>query len=76
MSEMFTRLNDGMSSHGLMCMCSGLTRSLVFVAIVSSAALDGVRDFRRDHSGDNVLLEYQTAIRVRFVCHKLYVDVK
>ena len=43
---------------------TGLKRSRVFVALISSAALSRVRDTTQDHTFDNVLLEYQTALKV------------
>lgn len=42
----------------------GINRSRVFVALISSAGLAPCRDFRRDHTYDNVLLEYQTALEL------------
>ena len=42
----------------------GLKSSSVFVALVSSDALAPVRDFEKDHTFDNVLLEYQMALEI------------
>lgn len=43
---------------------SGLQRSLLFLPLISRAALAPVRDFSIDHSGDMVLLEHATAFQV------------
>ena len=43
---------------------SGLKRSKCFVALVSRSALTKVRDAEQNHSYDNVLLEYETALNV------------
>jgi hypothetical protein len=40
----------------------GLARSRVFLPLMSSAGLSPLRDATRNHSGDNVLLEYQIAL--------------
>ncbi len=45
-------------------MLIGLKGSLVFIALISRNALEKVRDFRADHTYDNVLLEYETALKV------------
>ena len=42
----------------------GLHASRCFVAIMSASALSGPRDPYRDHSRDNVLIEYETALRI------------
>ncbi len=42
----------------------GLKNSKVFVALISRRALDKVRDKTGDHTFDNVLLEYETALNV------------
>ncbi len=42
----------------------GLKNSKSFVPLISSAALTDVRDSSRDHTYDNVLLEFETAIKV------------
>lgn len=44
----------------------GLRNSRSFIALISSAALARVRDTSQDHTFDNVLLEYETALKVRF----------
>lgn len=44
---------------------SGLKRSKCFVALVSKKALNIVRDETVDHSTDNVLLEYETALLIK-----------
>jgi actin len=43
---------------------SGLMRSRCFIALISSNALAQCRDANRDHSYDNVLLEYETALKI------------
>jgi len=43
---------------------NGLKRSNYFVAVISKSGLSKVRDPAQDHSGDNVLLEYETAINI------------
>ncbi len=47
-------------------MIAGLRNSNKFVALISSAALEKVRDENQDHTHDNVLLEYEMALKVRF----------
>ena len=42
----------------------GLQRSETFVAVVSSDGLAPLRDITIDHSGDNVLLEYEIALKI------------
>jgi hypothetical protein len=42
----------------------GLKNSKCFVALISRKALDRVRDKGSDHTYDNVLLEYETALNV------------
>jgi TPR repeat protein len=42
----------------------GLVNSMLFIPIVSSDALADARSNTKDHSGDNVLLEYQTALHI------------
>ena len=42
----------------------GLTNSRKFVAIISSAGLKAVRNPYINHTNDNVLLEYQTALQI------------
>ena len=44
---------------------TGLKSSRVFVAFISHRALEGPRSFDRDHRQDNVLLEYEMALRVK-----------
>ncbi len=43
----------------------GLKSSRCFVALISSAALEKVRDFKQNHTYDNVLIEFETALSVR-----------
>ena len=43
---------------------AGLKNSKCFVALISRKALDKVRDKQADHTWDNVLLEYETALNV------------
>ena len=43
---------------------SGLKRSRKFIALVSEAGLKQISDFSADHTYDNVLLEYETALSV------------
>jgi len=40
----------------------GLNRSRTFIALMSARGLEPCRDFAKNHSHDNVLLEYQTAL--------------
>lgn len=54
---------------------TGLKNSKTFVALISRKALDRVRDYSSDHSSDNVLLEYETALDImkstenpQFIC--------
>lgn len=54
---------------------TGLTSSKCFVALISRAGLTQVRNFATDHTYDNVLLEYETALNVmaatanpKFIC--------
>jgi hypothetical protein len=54
---------------------TGLKRSNYFVAIISKSGLARVRDTAQDHASDNVLLEYETAIKImndtgnpKFIC--------
>ncbi len=42
----------------------GLKNSKCFVPLISSAALTYVRDFSRDHSHDDMLLEFETSLKV------------
>lgn len=42
----------------------GLKNSRVFLALISSKALFRVRDPHADHTYDNVLLEYETALKI------------
>lgn len=55
----------------LNCFCdnnylnTGLKRSRYFVALISRSGLAKVRDELQDHTYDNVLLEYETALKVR-----------
>lgn len=42
----------------------GLKNSKCFVALISRKALERVRDKTSDHTYDNVLLEYETALNV------------
>jgi hypothetical protein len=42
----------------------GLCSSKVFIAVMSTAGLGRARNFSVDHSTDNVLLEYQTALLI------------
>ena len=44
---------------------SGLSRSRMFLCLISSAALTNVRDKSKDHALDNVLLEYETALLIQ-----------
>jgi hypothetical protein len=44
----------------------GLRNSRCFIALISSAGLAKVRDYYQDHTYDNVLLEYETALKVDF----------
>ena len=44
---------------------TGLKRCRVFIAFISHRALEGPRSFDRDHRKDNVLLEYEMALRVK-----------
>lgn len=41
-----------------------LRKSRVFVALISSAGLSSAKDFKRDHSKDRLLLEYELALKV------------
>lgn len=50
---------------------TGLKNSKCFVAVISRRALDRVRDESDNHTWDNVLLEYETALAVRFPLHSL-----
>ena len=54
---------------------TGLRRSNCFIAVISKSALAKVRDASQDHTNDNVLLEYETAIQImnstnnpKFIC--------
>ena len=59
-------LKDGMKwKDGFL---NGLMNSRVFIALISSGALARVRDFKQDHTYDNVLLEYETALKVSVSC--------
>jgi len=42
----------------------GLRASKTFIALISNGGLKAARDPKRDHSGDNVLLEYEYALAV------------
>ena len=42
----------------------GLKSSKFFISLISTAGLSQARDFKIDHSYDNVLLEYETAIKI------------
>jgi hypothetical protein len=44
---------------------AGLKNSRSFVALISRNCLSSVRDSKRDHSYDNVLLEYETALKIK-----------
>jgi len=44
---------------------TGLKNSKKFVAILSRKGLERVRDFNADHANDSVLLELETAIKIR-----------
>eukprot|EP01038_Epipyxis_sp_PR26KG_P008916 gene8916-12024_t len=46
---------------------TGLKNSKCFVAIISRKALDRVRDETDNHTWDNVLLEYETALAIKGV---------
>ena len=52
---------------------SGLSRSRMFICLISSPALANVRDKTKNHEGDNVLLEYETALLIQR--HLAEVDV-
>ena len=55
-------LKNGMDwKQGFM---SGLKRSRKFVALISVAGLKQICDFTADHTNDNVLLEYETALKL------------
>ena len=43
----------------------GLHSSRVFVAVLSAKALEWPRNFHSDHSKDNVLIEYETSLKIR-----------
>lgn len=42
----------------------GLKNSRSFLCLISAAAYEPVRDYRADHTYDNVLLECETALKV------------
>jgi hypothetical protein len=42
----------------------GLKNSRMILCLMSEKGLAPVRDHRADHSGDNMLLEYETALKV------------
>ena len=42
----------------------GLHSSRVFVAVLSAKALEWPRNFHSDHSKDNVMIEYETALKI------------
>ena len=44
---------------------SGLSRSRLFLCLISSPALANVRDKTKNHERDNVLLEYETALLIQ-----------
>lgn len=46
---------------------NGLKRSKCFIALISKSALAKVRDAEQDHTYDNVLLEYETALNVSLI---------
>jgi len=48
----------------------GLRNSRHFVALISSDALSQVRNFEVDHSHDNVLIEYQAALKIKGIIKK------
>jgi len=48
----------------------GLRNSRQFVALISSDALSQVRNFEVDHSYDNVLIEYQAALKIKGIINK------
>ena len=50
----------------------GLKNSRLFIALISSAALTNVRDYSRDHAKDNVLLEYEIALKVALIFVEVY----
>ena len=52
---------------------SGLSRSRMFLCLISSPALANVRDKTKNHEWDNVLLEYETALLIKG--HLAEVDV-
>ena len=52
---------------------SGLSRSRMFLCLISSPALANVRDKTKNHEWDNVLLEYETALLIQR--HLAEVDV-
>lgn len=53
-----------LTSFCVLCNLTGLKNSKCFVALISKKALDRVRDKECDHTWDNVLLEYETALNV------------
>ena len=54
---------------------SGLSRSRVFLCLISSPALANVRDKTKNHEGDNVLLEYETALMIQRQLAEVDVDL-
>jgi hypothetical protein len=46
---------------------AGLSNSKYFIAVISRDALTMVRQIGRDHTWDNVLLEYETALKVSVI---------
>lgn len=51
-------------SSGRILVPTGLLHSKYFLALISAPALSKVRDAKTDHTYDNVLLEYELAIKV------------
>ncbi len=43
---------------------NGIKSSRFFVPLVSTGALEWVRNYTSDHAHDNVLLEYETALKI------------
>ena len=61
----FTCLRDG--EHWRQGFLRGLQSSRSFVAVMSRQTLEPMRRLDVDHSKDNVLLEYETALRIKEV---------
>ena len=53
----------------------GLLRSRKFLCLVSSDALTSVRDRTKNHTHDNVLLEYETAFMIKKLLEDVNVDM-